>query len=120
MTGVSKVFTVTAELPGMSDKDIDLSISGDNSYQQGREERGEEGKRQKLFLLRAHLQLLQPIYTSAPADRRGQGGGKLQERRTDDHATENCCRDGRVEEDILKNRIRGTALPARLPWLRRR
>ena len=42
----AKTFTVTAELPGMSDKDIDLSISGDALVIRGdkKEEKEEKGR----------------------------------------------------------------------------
>src|SRR5512147_1294609 len=46
MTEDAKAFTVTAELPGMSDKDIDLSLSGDTLTIRGekKEEKEENGK----------------------------------------------------------------------------
>ena len=46
VTEDAKAFTVTAELPGMSDKDIDLSMTGDTLTIRGekKEEKEEKGK----------------------------------------------------------------------------
>lgn len=46
VTEDAKAFTVTAELPGMSDKEIDLSIAGDTLTIRGekKEEKEEQGK----------------------------------------------------------------------------
>ena len=44
MTEDSKAFTVTAEMPGMSEKDIDLAISGDTLTIRGEKKEEKENK----------------------------------------------------------------------------
>lgn len=49
VTEDAKAFTVTAELPGMSDKDIDLSIAGDTLTIRGEKKEEKEGKNKNYF-----------------------------------------------------------------------
>jgi HSP20 family protein len=49
VTEDTKAFTVTTELPGMSDKDIDLSISGDTLTIRGEKEEEKEEKGKNYF-----------------------------------------------------------------------
>jgi len=49
VTEDSKAFTVTAELPGMSDKDIDLSLSGDTLTIRGEKKEEKEEKNKNYY-----------------------------------------------------------------------
>ncbi len=62
----SMAFTVTAELPGMDDKDIDVSITRDTLNIKGGKEGSQRGKRQELLLFRTILWFLQPVNSPAP------------------------------------------------------
>ncbi len=52
MTEDAKAFTVTAELPGMSEKEIDLSLSGDTLTIRG--ERGEGDNKSNFYSERSY------------------------------------------------------------------
>jgi len=89
MSEDEKAYKISAELPGIDAKDIDVSVSGDLLVLRGekRQEKGREG--QKLSFLRAFLRLV-PAGVRAARERRPQPGRRrFLERGAGDHTAKN-------------------------------
>jgi hypothetical protein len=80
--------TITAELPGLEAKDVDVAISGDMLTIKG-EKKQEKEEKDEYHHVAAHLWGLLPDGAVASAGSRRQDQGQLQERGADGHVPEN-------------------------------
>jgi HSP20 family molecular chaperone IbpA len=119
-----KAFRVTVELPGMTDKDVavtvddrTLTIRGEKKHADDprREERGEGEERQGRVSPRACLRLVPPHDRPPDRRRRREDRGQVQGRRADDRSAENergaRARQADPRQGSLRPGLRAPAVP---------
>jgi HSP20 family molecular chaperone IbpA len=103
-----KTYKVTAELPGMEAKNVDVTVSGDMLTIKGEKRQEKEEKEENYLPVRALFRLVPALVHAA--GRRGSRQDQLRagERRADDNATEDGRGAAAAEEDRGQGRLTAT------------
>ena len=106
-----KAFEVTAELPGLDAKDIDVQLANGMLTIKGEKQEEKEEKTKGRYVSRAALRFFPPHAAGARQRRRREDRSELQERRPDRHPAEVSGSAEEREDDSGSREIAGLPAP---------